>query len=399
MPTGEANFVGKLFSLLPTGCGGRGSEETQIDEDESSKECKDVKEKSTSQDEKQRINDVYGDFRSNDTYQHIKDFEEGDEGHCSVVRSQTTGRLFAMKHTRSFAPTKSNNSEQTGRRKPVPNEARILQKVQPHPNIIHFFGIEQSPLGPDRHLIFTEFCSGGDLLDQLKKFQGLKIRTPEVFTLHVLVSLADALAYLHHGLRQKEGSAYDKNNDHATLIHGDIKPDNIFLRWPGKEIGLPDVVLANFGMAQVAAESLGITGTSGYDSPEVREVALLRDVAPAAYERRKASRIMTAKSDIYQYGLILHLLATGGHFDTGSDPSSISLPLPHQSVTGLIALIVWCLQPDPAERPECTSSLEHGILFAVEMFRKKRDASYAMIGGFNEKIWNVSELRDECMAR
>ena len=382
---------GSIYRLLTRTCGARHQKDSISKVHGAEKGDSDIEKNGA----KLNSGPVEADFRPKDHYQHVKDLEQGDEGQCSVARSQTTGKLFVIKDIRPLKSKKQTTAEQTGRRRPMPNEAKILQRLPPHPNIIRFFGVEQSPLNLDRHIVFLEFCSGGDLLDQLRTFQKLRMRTPEIFTLHVLVNLAQALAYIHHGVRYKSGNTFDRESKHEPLIHGDIKPDNVFLRWPSRECGLPDVVLADFGMAQIASESWGITGTPGYDSPEVREVALLRHVDPAAFEKRRAARIMTIKSDIYQLGLVAHLLATGKHFEVGSDPTSIALPFPHQSITGLLAFMIWCLQLDPRDRPECTGNMEHGMLLAVDMFRKKRDARYAMTGELDKKIWNVSELMEE----
>lgn len=273
----------------------------------------------------------------------------------------------------------------------------MLTHLQPpHPNIIRYFAVETSPVGLDRYNIFLELCSGGDLLDQLRCFRSQTSKSgftaPMVFTLHVLVSLAHALAYLHHGLRWKEGQTYSDTHPWDPIIHGDIKPDNIFLRHnPHSQVkGLPDVVLGDFGMAQFASQSTGITGTPGYDSPEVRRVADLRDCDPFAYSRECKIQVMTTKSDVYQLGLILYLMATGRHFKIGADPKEIELCEEWVGVKGFTAFLVWCLQPQPEDRPECTNDLVDGCLYAVEVFSKKRDAMVTseVVEGL-KRLWHI----------
>lgn len=332
-------------------------------------------------------------FRSNDDYDHLTKFEEGEEGECSVVRSKTTGKLLVMKHTRPKR-TQSAVAQQTGRRRPLPNEVKILQRLRPYTNIVQFLAAEPSPSNPSRHLIFLEYCSGGDLLDQLRKFQDLKFKPPPIFTLHVLISLVHAFAYLHHGRRYSAPGKFVQDWKHEPIIHGDIKPENIFLRWPSQTCGLPDVVLGDFGMAQLACESRGITGTPGYDPPEVREVALLKTCDPAAYQRRRNARIMTTKSDMYQLGLVVHLVATSKHFEFGKDPSKIQLPESYRGVTGLLSALVWCLQPEAAGRPDCTGMMDRGLLLAVNTFIRKRDAMFAKDGPLEKRVWNVSDLKE-----
>ena len=427
MRSTTSRFVDSIARVLPRNCGGRAlKKSTSIDKSTQTEEYSNESNHSEKDSKESKQNDdatskdpskdseavenitkswegcpraIEADFRPKDTYLHLKDFDEGEEGQCSVVRSQSTGLLFVAKHTRAASRAKSSNLEQTGKRKPLPNESKILQTLHPHPNIIRFYGLEPSPLNPDGHILFLEFCNAGDLLEQLRTFQKSKRLPPVVFTLHVLVSLTHALAYLHRGLRWKNGTAYVRHKDLEPVIHGDIKPDNIFLRWPGRieeGLGMPDVVLADFGMAQLASESRGITGTPGYDSPEVRRIANLRETNPTAFEVGKATaNIMTPKSDIYQFGLLIHLMATGKHFPCGADPSTIDMEPAHRGVTGLLALAVWCLQVDPVDRPECSGSVERGMLFAVEMLRKKRDARVALGGELDGVVWNGSEFKDE----
>ena len=305
-----------------------------------------------------------------------------------MVKSQSSGRVYVRKHTRAPSPPATRRPNRlspprqpnSGRRRPIPPEARMLTHLQlPHANIIRYFAVETSPHGLDRYNIFLELCSGGDLLDQLRMFRDQLTRpgptAPTVLTLHVLVSLAQALAYLHHGLGWKEGQIYDEIKPWEPVIHGDIKPDNIFLRHsPQSRVnGLPDIVLGDFGMAQFACQSTGITGTPGYDSPEVRRVADLRESDPHAYHQQYNKRIMTTKSDVYQMGLILYLMGTGRHFKVGADPGTIQLCEGYGSITGFTSFLVWCLQPEPDDRPECTNDIVEGCLFAVDMFMRKRD--------------------------
>jgi NIMA (never in mitosis gene a)-related kinase len=282
----------------------------------------------------------------------------------------------------------------------------MLTHLQPHhANVIRYFAVEASPQGLERYYIYLEFCSGGDLLDQLRSFRNSSTApgptAPVVFTLHVIVSLAHALAFLHHGLRWKTETTYEDPKEGKAwdaVIHGDIKPDNIFLRHhPHAQVkGLPDVVLGDFGMSQFASQSTGITGTPGYDSPEVRAVADLRDTNPTLYDRRRNARVMTTKSDVYQLGLVMYLMGSGRHFKIGADPAGIELEsLEYKGVTGFLALMVWCLQPEAKERPECTSELVDGCLFAVDVLMRKRDGMVAEEVGKLTGVWNIVGLSEE----
>ena len=159
---------------------------------------------------------------------------------------------------------------------------------------------------------------------------------------------------------------------------------------------MPDIVLADFEMSQVEAESWDITGTPGYGSPEVLAVTRLRDIDPEAFRKARQARIMTTKSDMYQLGLLMYLMAAGKYWKTGADPKELQLPEEYQKdkIVGFMAALVWCLQPEPKQRPQSSRDGENGFLFAVEGFQKQRDAMFARDGPVLESMWNVSVTRN-----
>lgn len=347
----------------------------------------------TSSDEDAENNSFVSAWTPDDTYVRLANLVPGIEAECSVARSRTSGELVVIKHTNANTP-QVGGGKATGRRKATPNDVRMLRNLKPHPNIIQLLGVDYDT-GTGRHSIFLEFCRGGDLLEQLSVFEIDKITSPEVFTLHVFVSLAQALAYLHRGLTYVGGLVkYRRDSHHRPMIHGDIKPDNVLLRWPGRQNGLPDVVLGDFGHAQLAAESHGITGTRNYHPPEVAEVAALEEKDSAAYERRMNSKIVTSRCDVYQLGLIVHMMATNREFPTWGDSSGIELLPTHQDIPRLTAAIVWCLATEPEERPEMSYNVEHGLLEAVDTMRRKRDRLLPRSEKMLQEVpWNKSKIR------
>jgi len=332
-------------------------------------------------------------FVSNDAYRTLRRLEAGEEGPLTISRSKSTGTNLVIK-TVQLRQSKYFEAQDGGRRKPLPNEARILlSRLGRHPNIVRLFAAEPSPKSPIQYNLFLEYCSGGDLLDQLKAFRAAGHAVPPMFTLHVVTSMAHALAYIHHGLRRTGSSNYSRTPKHAPIIHGDIKPDNIFLRWPGKqECGMPDIVLADFGMSQVASESWGFSGTEGYDSPEVHAITSLRYKDPPAYRRTKNARIMSTKSDVYQLGLVMYLMATGRGWETGADPQTLEVPERYRRIVGIIALLVWLLQPLAKNRPDCSADYEDGLLLAARSLEKRRDQMYRERGPLRRSVWNITDM-------
>lgn len=253
-------------------------------------------------------------FVPNDTYKQVRKLEQGHEGVCVLSKSKTTSKLVVIKYVRC-------------RKYHVPTEAKILlDRLRPHPNVVEIFATRRSPLKYRTSAIFMEYCNGGDLLEQLSKFQDLRISSPNVFTLHLFASLACALAYIHHGIRCETASPYLESRHHEPIIHGDLKPDNVFLLWrPGCEYGLPEIVLGDCGLAELECNSWGICGTIQYESPESRAVSVLRDI-PSAFEKASNAKIMTTRSDMYGLGLMIYLMATSKHWKCGRDPQAMQLP-------------------------------------------------------------------------
>ncbi|KAF2484559.1 kinase-like domain-containing protein [Neohortaea acidophila] len=327
-------------------------------------------------------------FRLDDRYTRLSNLKASGDACCAVLKSETTGKLVVVKRVRLSAVQRA-NTDKTDTTSPCPVEAELLLlKLQPHPNIVRVYACEDHPSRPNKPLVYMEYCSGRDLLDQILKFQALGVEIPVIFSLHVLVGMGHALAYLHHGLRINETMDEVRMEENEPIIHGDIKPENIFLRFPGRqECGMPDVVLGDFGCAQLAEESYGVTGTESYESPEVLAVNQLKDEDPQAYLRAISGKIMTIKSDIYQLGLVLKLMASQVLFSSGADPLKMELPSKYDDENGFRAALVWLLQLNPQDRPECTLAAKTGFMHVVDDMRKARDTLFADLGPVESAYW------------
>jgi serine/threonine protein kinase len=174
----------------------------------------------------------------------VRDFESR-EGHVQLVQSKQSPRelriIKSVKH----------NDKQT-----PPAEARVLGNLpEIHTNIIRLFCCDYNPRYEHGQMLF-EHCNGGDLFQQSKHR-----RATPIFALHVVISVAEALAFIHHGLVHREGYIYERaafrGICYEPLVYQDVKVDNVFLRFPGSQGGgLPDVVLADFGHANPASQTV-----------------------------------------------------------------------------------------------------------------------------------------------
>ncbi|KAK1074271.1 hypothetical protein LTR74_001195 [Friedmanniomyces endolithicus] len=245
---------------------------------------------------------------ANSEYKTLHTFGKSGEGQVKVVKQSATGKLFVVKIVRLKRRAAG------GYR--MSNEASMLTyHLDQHPNIIlcHDSDIEKCPASPWKCHMLLEYCSGGDLANFCAHWQVLLAtrlqHVPELFLMHFIVSMANALSYLHLGAADRD-----------PIIHRDIKPANLFLRWSSDSnpYGLPDIVLSDFGFAVFEADSVGVCGTPGYLPPESKTVWEMRDlpdVSSETYEEMRNQQWMTSASDMYTFGATLHDLVFLDGFD------------------------------------------------------------------------------------
>ncbi|VAI08241.1 unnamed protein product [Triticum turgidum subsp. durum] len=161
----------------------------------------------------------------------------------------------------------------------------------------------------------------------------------------VALGMARGLAYLHEKCRE-------------CIIHCDIKPENILL---DDELGAK---LADFGMAKLVGHDFSrvlttMRGTLGYLAPEWL-----------------AGSPVTAKADVYSFGLVLFELVSGRRNNAPSEkggygmyfPVHAAVSLHEGDVVGLLderlakeadvkelerlcRIACWCIQDEEADRP------------------------------------------------
>lgn len=266
------------------------------------------------------------------------------EGSVEICKLKKTGKLFVVKSVRHKNKTAP------------PNEADVLGTLpQTHPNIVSILAVELTWRGRAR-MVF-EYCNGGDLATELARH---KYHLPTVLGLHVAVSIADALAFIHHGLvntASSSGRRYEEIPHHRSVIHADIKDDNVFLRYPGRISSLPDIVLADFGCAVRSGESLRMC-CGFYKAPELEG----RDLRP------------TPKSDCYSYGVMLYEMLRGKdpEWETGRDPESIDFRSAERRLYR--PLLTAVLQPRARHRRDMSADPVYGALGLVATMREARDA-------------------------
>lgn len=129
----------------------------------------------------------------------------------------------------------------------------------------------------------------------------------------------------------------------AGLVHRDVKPENVLVRTDGR------ITVADFGLSRAVtahtATGQAVVGTPAYLAPE--------HIAGAPAD---------ARSDVYATGIILFELLTGRQPYTAATAVQVAyrhvherVPLPSSLHPGLPEelddLVLWCTEPDPADRP------------------------------------------------
>ena len=178
------------------------------------------------------------------------------------------------------------------------NEVKTARQVT-HPNVcrVHDIGEHDGQL-----YLSMEFVDGEDLASLLRRIG----RLPEDKGLEIARKLCAGLAAAHE----------------KGVIHRDLKPANVMIDGRGQ------VIITDFGLAGFSEGIKDVwSGTPAYMSPE-----------------QKAGREVTARSDIYSLGLVLHELFTGKKSTATSTTSDVLDPAIGQ-------VIEACLQEDPQKRP------------------------------------------------
>lgn len=178
-------------------------------------------------------------------------------------------------------------------------EARRLQELQ-HPNIVRVF---DSAEDGQVHYIVMELLTGATLSETIKRRAGYLFDSAEA--MRMIQGIGAALIHAHS----------------RGIVHGDVKPGNIFLCRNG------EIKVIDFGTAhavarpdrQLDAEATShFVGRLGVVTPAYASLEMLRGEAPALAD------------DVYSLALVIYLILTGRHpFDRKSaETASIEGRLP-----------------------------------------------------------------------
>ena len=150
-------------------------------------------------------------------------------------------------------------------------EARVMQKLD-HPHVLACIDVGNQKA---YHYLAMDYLEGGSVEDWLKKMTRFQLGD----ALHIILKTAEGLRHAHEN----------------SMIHRDIKPDNILLTKDGI------VKIADLGLAKETDDNQSLTKTgTGAGTPIYMAPEQARDV-----------KHVDARTDIYALGVMLYVFLTG----------------------------------------------------------------------------------------
>lgn len=157
-------------------------------------------------------------------------------------------------------------------------EVYILSKVR-HPHLVTLIGA-----CPEALCLVYEYLQNGNLQDRLFSKCNTQ-QLPWKIRAHIVAEISSALLFLHSCKPQ-------------TIVHGDLKLENILL-----DTDL-HCKIADFGISRLFTEDMK-------DYPAFHAGSELKGSFPYTDPEYQRSKLLTPKSDIYSFGIVILQLLTG----------------------------------------------------------------------------------------
>ena len=217
-------------------------------------------------------------FDEVENYKNVGHVGSGGYGNCLLLqkRSNQTLRVCKVQKRRTEEPSE-------------PLEIEILRDIlHDHPRIVR---LHEAIMHTHTMQLYFDYYPGGDLFQLNARYVEYWEPVPESFIWHCFLQLSEALAFIHHGYDRRQVSGPPSASEWQPIIHGDVKPENVFLGPPTEDShGYPSLVLGDFGLATINEHP--VPGTWKWQPPELP--------------------MTSKKADVWALGAIIHFLAHDG---------------------------------------------------------------------------------------
>ena len=206
-------------------------------------------------------------FNETECYNELCRLGNGGNGNCFLLQRRSDNVLRVCKVIHSKPKYKNLR----------PNEAEILQRIlPPHERIVRMHELIVTAYTAE---MYFDYYDGGDLDQLMNQYFKKRMMLEENFVWHCYQQLSEALAYIHTGynaLSEEYKAPPPWSEAWTPIIHGDIKPLNIFIKL-SPDGSFPSLVLGDFGNSQIRP-GRSLLGTLPWMPPEVPEYSVQSDV-------------------------------------------------------------------------------------------------------------------------
>ena len=275
-------------------------------------------------------------FDEVENYKQVGHVGSGGYGNCLLLQNRSNMTLRVCK----IQKRSKSISE--------PLEIEVLRDIlNDHPRIIR---LHDAIMHNNTMQLYFDFYPGGDLHKLMVHYVQEWENFPESFLWHCFLQISEGLAYIHHGYDRR--LVYDPTSasEWQPIVHGDIKPENIFLGPPTPDShGYPSLVLGDFGL--VSIDEQFVSGTWKWQPPELPSTS--------------------KEADVWALGAVIHALA-----HDGQPPL---LPRPHYMAPGDFYRLPGARSPIPLEGMYSTELHDLVIYGTLQFDPKARYASLEVL--------------------
>jgi len=261
----------------------------------------------------------------------------------------------------------------------IKTEATILKNLN-HPNIVKLKEVKKTK---KHYYIVMEFCNGGELSANLRKYQAKYNKAfPEEIVQYLMKQIVGAINYLHN----------------LDIMHRDIKLDNILLHYDSEEdkknlnIMKSKVKIIDFGFAIFLKNRLGETAVG---SPLNMDPRILEKLT----ENGRLKKLgYDKKADIWSLGSICYEMLIGkAIFDAEDLDELVDLikkgdyKVPSGLSREVVSFLNGMLQYDPTIRLSSFDLVNHRFLTEnINNFHKiNLSLSLNVKHAKNQTIWDI----------